>query len=127
MEKLIYLICFCIGGMVVSLSAQNTRPAYCDELPVTYEKSAASRPSLPKFNTVPTLEYKVQVAILRFTDPAEYPFHPKLIARYRPCEEVWVVESRESFTDKNEALRLRTELRNAGYSGAYLIDMLGYK
>jgi hypothetical protein len=118
------MFCWCTSPQ---LAAQTTRPAYCDELPVTYDKTVSNRTPLPKFNTVPTPEYKVQVAILRFTDPTEYPFHPKLIARYRPSEEVWVIESRESFINRNDALRLRTELRNLGYTGAYLIEQMGYR
>ncbi|MEZ4987257.1 MAG: hypothetical protein R2795_19810 [Saprospiraceae bacterium] len=107
--------------------AQEARPSYCDELPTDYSKSASSRPSLPRFNTTPVPEYKVQVAILRHTDPHDYPFHPKLVARYRPCEQVWVIESRESFANKSDANKLKQELINAGYSGAYLIEMLGYQ
>lgn len=110
------------------LSGQDARPTYCDELPVTYSKGAGpQRPSLPKFGTVPVPEYKVQVAILRFTDPSEYPFHNKLIARYRPCEEVWVIESRESFPDRSQALALREELRKVGYNSAYLVELMGYQ
>ena len=114
-----------------SLGAQESRPAYCDNLPTTYEKGAnssgSSRPSLPRFGTTPTKEYKVQVAILRNTDPSGYPFHEKLIARYRPCEEVWVLESRESFASRSAALSLRNQLRNLGYLGAYLVECIGYQ
>ena len=113
-----------------NLGAQENRPAYCDNLPTTYSKGASSgssRPSLPRFGTTPTKEYKVQVAILRNTDPGDYPFHEKLIARYRPCEEVWVIESRESFASRNTALNLRNELRNLGYRGAYLVECIGYQ
>ncbi|PHN07239.1 hypothetical protein CRP01_07975 [Flavilitoribacter nigricans DSM 23189 = NBRC 102662] len=107
------------------------RPNYCDELPVTYEKVAfprggSSRQALPRFATAPTTEYKVQVAILRFTDPKDFPFHPKLVARYRPCEEVWVVESRESFTDKNDAKKLQAEMEKLGYRGAYITELVAY-
>ncbi|WP_367388215.1 hypothetical protein [Lewinella sp. LCG006] len=130
MKHLIYSLLIAISfGWTFELSAQNERPAYCDQLPVTYSKGGAanSRPSLPKFSTTPTLEYKVQVAILRNTDPREYPFHEDLIARYRPCEEVWVIESRESFTSRSQAIQLQNKLRNLGYNGAYLIEMVGYK
>lgn len=130
MKHYLYLMTFVFFLLTgtASLFSQEQRPAYCDDLPVSYEKGASrQRPSLPKFSTVPVPEYKVQVAILRFTDPAEYPFHPSLIARYRPCEEVWVIESRESFTSKSQALQLRDELRKMGYNGAYLIEMVGYQ
>ena len=105
------------------------RPAYCDDLPVVYEKGASAngaRPKLPEFATQPVIEYKVQVAILKFSHPKDHTFHPKLVARYRPCEEVWVVESRESFTDRKDAEKLRQELIKAGYKGAYITDLLGY-
>lgn len=108
------------------------RPTYCDELPVTYEKVAFRkggnpRSALPRFATTPTTEYKVQVAILRFTDPRDFPFHEKLVARYRPCEEVWVVESRESFPTRAEAQKLQTELEKLGYRGAYITELVGYQ
>jgi len=107
------------------------RPAYCDELPVSYEKAAtvsgSSRGSLPRFKTIPTTEYKVQVAILRYSDPREYPFHARLIARYRPCEGVWVIESRESFIEKSDARLLREELEKLGYRGAYITELIGYQ
>lgn len=108
--------------------SQDPRPAYCEELPVSYDKALArASPSLPKFATAPTKEYKIQVAILRYTDPTLYPFHPLLVARYRPCEEVWVVESRESYPDKKDAQNLRNKLVNLGYQGAYLVEMMGYR
>lgn len=111
------------------LLAAQDKPAYCDRLPTSYEKgaSASSRPSLPKFGTTPTKEYKVQVAILRQTNPEDYPFHEKLVARYRPCEQVWVIESREMFRDRREADRLKRELINLGYRGAYLVEVIGYQ
>lgn len=110
---------------------QEERPTYCDELPVTYEKTAfrrsgSTRPPLPKFPTTPITEYKVQVAILRFTDPRDFPFHSKLIARYRPCENVWVIESRESFTSKGDAQKLQQELEKLGYRGAYITELVAY-
>lgn len=114
--------------------AQQTagqRPGYCDDLPVTYEKVAfrkggSTRTPLPKFDTAPTTEYKVQVAILKFTDPKDFPFHPTLVARYRPCEEVWVVESKESFADKDDARRLQARLERLGYRGAYITELVAY-
>ncbi|MCB0636133.1 MAG: hypothetical protein KDC54_05925 [Lewinella sp.] len=107
------------------------RPAYCDDLPTTYEKGGTppggSRQPLPRFNTASVTEYKVQVAILRNTDPHGYPFHEKLVARWRPCEQVWVVESRESFTDRQAAERLRQELENLGYRGAYITELVAFQ
>ncbi len=119
-----------LGGFLLLANiakAQEERPTYCDNLPTTYSKGASNRPSLPRFGTTPTKEYKVQVAILRNTDPANYPFHKKLVARYRPCEEVWVIESRESFASRSAALSLQNELRNLGYRGAYLVECIGYQ
>lgn len=125
-----FLTLFLFVSSILVLSAQEDRPRYCDELPVSYEATKGlgvkPRDPLPKFATTPVPEYKVQVAVLRFTDPTEYPFHNKLIARYRPCEEIWVIESRESFSSKAEALALRNELRSLGYDGAYLVEMMGY-
>ena len=92
-----------------------------------YDKTVASRPALPKFNTAAVTEYKVQVAILKFTHPKDYPFHKSLVARYRPCEQVWVVESRESFSSREEAEELQNELKRLGYRGAYLVELLGYE
>jgi hypothetical protein len=107
------------------------KPAYCDNMPASYDqttsKGGSPRAKLPKFSTQAITEYKIQVAILKFTDPAEYPFHSKLVARYRPCEEVWVIESRESFKSRSEAQSLQAELRNAGYSSAYLVELVGYE
>ncbi|MEZ4990449.1 MAG: hypothetical protein R2824_08555 [Saprospiraceae bacterium] len=116
---------------IAQTQGEEERPTYCDELPVTYEKVAfrrggSTRTPLPKFATTPITEYKVQVAILRFTDPKDFPFHSKLVARYRPCEGVWVVESRESFASKNEAQKLQQELEKLGYRGAYITELVAY-
>ena len=132
MKSVTLLFLLCLIG--ISLSAQDTRPPYCDELPTTYGNAvsivnggAPVSPELPRFATTPTKEYKVQVAILRYTDPSEFPFHPTLVARYRPCEQVWVVESRESFADRNEAVALQNQLKALGYEGAYLTDLVAYQ
>lgn len=113
------------------LAAQAEKPPYCEEGPATYGSVAAipggSPPPLPRFTTSPTKEYKVQVAILRYTDPEEYPFHPTLVARYRPCEQVWVVESRQSFPNRADAVALQTKLKDLGYGGAYITDLVGYQ
>ncbi|CAH1001719.1 hypothetical protein LEM8419_02625 [Neolewinella maritima] len=115
----------------VAATAQDDagpKPSYCEEAPGTYGTPGGDNaPSLPKFATTPTKEYKVQVAILRFTDPAEYPFHPSLVARFRPCEQVWVVESRQSFSDRAEAVALQDTLKAAGYGGSYITDLVAYQ
>ncbi|RME94018.1 MAG: hypothetical protein D6772_15225 [Bacteroidetes bacterium] len=126
-----YFISLVLILFIGSTQGFAQKPAYCDNLPVNYDqvtaKNVAPRPKLPKFGTQAVTEYKVQVAILKFTDPAEYPFHSKLLARYRPCEEVWVIESRETFKTKAEAQRLQRELQNVGYSSAYLVECIGYQ
>jgi hypothetical protein len=113
------------------LTAQTEKPPYCEEGPATYGSVAAipggSPPPLPRFTTTPTKEHKVQVAILRYTDPSEYPFHPSLVARYRPCEQLWVVESRESFPNRADAVALQAKLKDLGYGGAYITELIGYQ
>ncbi|MEM7575253.1 MAG: hypothetical protein AAF433_20265 [Bacteroidota bacterium] len=127
---LLFLLCF----LGTNLSAQDVRPPYCDELPTTYGNSVSianggspQAPELPRFATSPVPEFKVQVAILRYTDPSEFPFHPTLVARYRPCEQVWVVESRESFSDRSDATALQNQLKALGYEGAYLTELVAYQ
>lgn len=115
-----------VSAQTVAAAEEPAKPAYCEEA-TTYAKSGSNAPALPEFNTSPTKEYKVQVAILRFTDPAEYPFHPSLVARYRPCEQVWVVESRKSFADRAEAEALQNELNGAGYAGSYITELIAYQ
>lgn len=123
------LLAFVIMASV--LSGQSEKPLYCEEGPETYGAVASlpggSPPPLPRFNTTPTKEYKIQVAILRYTDPSEYPFHPDLVARYRPCEQVWVVESRKSFPNRADAVALQKKLKDLGYGGAYITDLVGYQ
>ncbi len=118
----------------VPLNAQDDqpRPAYCDDLPVAMEARAlppseAKPDALPRFPTTSLTEYKIQVAILRNTDPRAYPFHPLLVARYRPCEEVWVVESKATYRTREEAESARAELVRLGYSGAYLTTLVAYE
>ncbi len=129
MKTMMTLLLFCFA---VTLGAQDEKPPYCDEGPATYGSVAAipgttTAPPLPRFTTTPTKEYKVQVAILRYTDPAEYPFHPDLVARYRPCEQIWVVESRNSFPNRTEAVALQEKLKGLGYGGSYITELLGYQ
>lgn len=129
MKNLLLLLTLTFG---ISLSAQVAeKPPYCEEMPNVYGgvaaiPNASETPPLPRFATVPTEEFKVQVAILKYTDPSEYPFHPALVARYRPCEQVWVVESRESFATRAEAAALQTELKGLGYGGAYITNLVAY-
>ncbi len=116
------------GIVAVTTGAAQDRPSYCDDIPVMYDKTVAPpSDALPRFNTASVTEYKVQVAILKFTHPKDYPFHKSLVARYRPCEQVWVVESRESFASRAEAEKLQAELKRLGYKGAYLIELLGFQ
>lgn len=121
-----------LTATVLTLGAQTEKPPYCEEGPATYGSVAAipgatTAPPLPRFTTTPVTEHKIQVAILRYTDPSEYPFHPSLVARYRPCEQIWVVESRDSFADRADAVKLQNELKALGYSGAYITDLVGYQ
>lgn len=117
------------------LTAQTKRPSYCDGPPPTsYAKGGdwgkgqkvVKRPSLPKFETEPVKQYKVQVAILRETSPEGYPFHESLIARHRPCEDVWVIESKDSFSTRAEAVAYQQKIEKLGYKGAYIIEMVGW-
>jgi len=124
--KPFYILLLFLVPCLVSAQEQP-KPTYCDEIPVMYDKTVASRPALPKFNTTPAIEYKVQVAILKFTHPKDYPFHKKLVARYRPCEQVWVIESKKICKTRSEAESLKNELRDLGYSGAYIIEILGFE
>jgi hypothetical protein len=128
--RILSLLAFLLISTVAT--AQDTpKPSYCEEAPATYGAPGVpggeAAPSLPTFATTPTKEYKVQVAILRYTDPAEYPFHPSLVARYRPCEQVWVVESRESFASREDAVALQSVLEEAGYAGSYITDLVAYQ
>ena len=126
MKTILALTCLLIPLWL--LGQPETRPSYCDELPDTYEKGAiTSRKALPKFATKSVKLYKVQVAILRNTNPQNYPFHSKLVARYRPCEQVWVVESKETFKDRKKAEQLKVELKKKGYGGCYITELIGYE
>ncbi|MCR9098714.1 MAG: hypothetical protein NXI25_02110 [bacterium] len=122
-----YLILIALCALPLLSNAQE-RPSYCDEIPVMYDKGAMAKPpALPRFETKPVTEYKVQVAILKFTHPKDYPFHKYLVARYRPCEQVWVVETKKCFRSRQEAEDMRSELKDLGYSGAYIVDVLAYE
>jgi hypothetical protein len=123
MKQLCIICLLIIPGFLFS----QGKPTYCDEVPTMYDKTVSSRPALPRFNTTPVTEYKVQVAILKYTHPSDYPFHKKLVARFRPCEQVWVVESKKVCKTKAEAEQLKDELRDLGYSGAYVTELIGYE
>lgn len=128
------LILFVLFSFPLLLTAQ-TKPSYCDGPPPTsYAKGgdwgrgvAPKRAKLPKFNTQPVKRYKIQVAILRSTSPEDYPFHKSLIARHRPCEEVWVIESKDSFSTRKEAEEYQQKLEKLGYKGAYIVEMVGWE
>lgn len=124
------LLTFLFLLTTLSLSAQTEKPAYCEEEPATYGSigpiQGDTRPPLPRFATTPTVAYKVQVALLRYTDPLDYPFHPSLVARFRPCEQLWVVESRESFTNRADAVKLQQKLKEVGYNGSYITDLIAF-
>jgi len=131
MKKYLLLTALIISGLTLC-EAQEARPAYCDGAPTTYGNVVAppgsgNKAPLPRFATTPVKEYKVQVAILRESDPADFPFHPLLVARYRPCEEVWVIESRESYSSRSEVEALQRRLIDLGYQGAYITDLIAYQ
>lgn len=122
------LIILTLCAFPLLLSAQTDKPAYCNDLPAEYDaRGAKKKGSLPKFGTVAVVEYKVQVAILKNSHPADYPFHKSLVARYRPCEEVWVVESRNAFESKSQAESLKKDLIRLGYRGAYITQLVGFQ
>ena len=125
------LLAFLLIAELTYAQEEAPKPSYCADASATMGDpnmpGGATAPSLPKFSTTPTTEYKVQVAILRYTDPSEYPFHPTLVARYRPCEQVWVVESRESFANREDAVALQDTLTQAGYAGSYITDLVAYQ
>lgn len=127
MKQIFLILIFCCP---IILFAQDQKPSYCNDFPDEYSTARGintpKRGSLPRFGTEPVTEYKIQVAILRNTNPADYPFHKSLIARYRPCEEVWVVESRETFTSRKDADRLKKDLIALGYKGAYITELVGF-
>lgn len=123
----IHILLLLVLLLPCSLAGQTEKPAYCDGPVQLYARGKSGQAaSLPRFRTTPFREYRIQVAILQQSDPATWPFHPSLVARYRPCEQVWVIESRESFTDRRRAEALRDRLIGLGYRGAYLVEQIGY-
>ncbi len=107
-------------------SPVRAKPVYCDNLPSAYDAKAKPK-ALPVFNTKTGLEYRVQVAVLKDTDPRNYHFHNSLAARYQPCEQVWVVESKKTFKSRAEAERLKAELERLGYPGSYITTIVSYE
>ena len=104
------------------------KPSYCDEPVMAATTSAAPGGSpMPQYPALASICYKVQVAILRETSPYDFAFHPSLTARWRPCEEVWVVETKETYCNKNEAESAKGRLKELGYPGAFLTKMVGYQ
>lgn len=131
MKQLLFLVALFLPHLALS---QTVKPSYCNDFPSEYSAvkgipntKRARRTSLPKFATKAVSEYKVQVAILKNSHPADYPFHQKLVARYRPCEEVWVIESRNSYKSKADAEKLKRELVRAGYRGAYITELISFQ
>lgn len=119
-------------GLTLQSSAQvriKKPTSACGEPTSMYTRGAppTSGSPLPKLTTKPVREYKVQVALLRNTTPEDFPFHESLVARWRPCEEAWVVESRQSFANRQEAVQLRERLKRLGYTGAFLVELVGYR
>jgi hypothetical protein len=107
-------------------SPVRAKPVYCDNLPSAYDAKAKPK-ALPVFNTKTGLEYRVQVAVLKDTDPRNYHFHNSLAARYQPCEQVWIVESKKTFKSRAEAERLKAELERLGYPGSYITTIVSYE
>ena len=122
-----FLPVFLIGQ--ITQDSVPDKPWYCNppDMNLMTAKAGGSPSALPKMPTVPVTCYKVQVAILMKTHPAEHPFHPKLVARYRPCEEVWVIESRETFKYRDEAEKFGKEMESLGYKEAYVTEIMGYE
>jgi len=107
-------------------SPVKSKPVYCDQLPNPYDAKAKPK-ALPVFNTTTNLEYRVQVAVLRDTDPRSYHFHNSLVARYQPCEQVWIVESKKTFKSRADAELLKAELEKLGYPGSYITSIVSYE
>ncbi|MEN0005188.1 MAG: hypothetical protein AAF798_13635 [Bacteroidota bacterium] len=126
MKKILSLAFFICLFSIVGYA--QDKPSYCDDIPDEYSKGVIKKKgALPKFTTKAVKLYKVQVAILRNTNPESYPFHSSLVARYRPCEQVWVVESKKTFKTRSEADKEKANLRKLGYGGCYVTTILGYQ
>ncbi|MDX2067685.1 MAG: hypothetical protein SFV55_04620 [Haliscomenobacter sp.] len=120
-------LCILFFGLkAFAQSPVKAKPVYCDNLPSAYDAKPKPK-ALPVFNTKPGLEYRVQVAVLKDTDPRNYHFHNSLAARYQPCEQVWIVESKKTFKSRAEAERLKAELERLGYPGSYITTIVSYE
>ena len=117
------ILVFALKGF--AQSPVKAKPVYCDNLPSAYDAKAKPK-ALPVFNTKTGLEYRVQVAVLKDTDPRNYHFHNSLAARYQPCEQVWIVESKKTFKSRAEAERLKAEFERLGYPGSYVTTIVSY-
>ena len=125
MKYLITILCLIFSLQVHAQNSTTTDPDYCD-----FDKSdmtVKGGSPLPKFLSQATLCYKVQVAILNDQDAYNFPFHPKLNARWRPCQKVWVIESKETCCDAQSAEKLKNELINLGYQSAFLTELVSYE
>jgi len=112
--------------------AQDTippKPWYCNPPagPMAARAVSAAPSATPRMPTQAVTCYKVQVAILTRSNPRDFPFHPKLVARYRPCEEVWVIESRDTYEYREQAEEFVQEMLDVGYKGAYVTEIVGYE
>lgn len=106
----------------------KAKPAYCNDVPSAYETGSGRKPKpLPVFNTKNNLEYRVQVAVLRDTDPRNYSFHNSLVARYQPCEQIWIVESKKTYKSRDEAEKAKAEFGRLGYTGCYITTIVTYE
>lgn len=111
---------------------QMPKPAYCDEPAPMAARAAvpvggSPTPTMAEYPTLPTVCYKIQVAILRQSNPYNFRFHPSLMARWRPCEQVWVVESKNTFCDRAEAEAFQARLAELGYTDTFLTQLVTYQ
>ena len=111
---------------------EQPKPAYCDEPAAPLQARSvpvggSPVPALAQYPTLPTVCYKVQVAILRQSNPFNFRFHPSLTARWRPCEEVWVVESKDTFCNREEAEQFQERLKELGYMDTFLTQLVTYQ
>lgn len=129
MKHVLILLLLALAGpqILFCQSPVRPKPAFCDQpTDYNYQPKGAKKP-LPDFHTQTQVEYRVQVAVLRNSDPRDFHFHKSLVARYQPCEEVWIVESRQTFMDKLSAERLKQELIRLGYPDPYITTLVTYQ
>jgi hypothetical protein len=113
----------------IQLIEQGPKPGYCEEPVMETARSVpvGGSPVLTEYPTLPCICYKVQVAILQETNPFNFHFHPSLVARWRPCEQVWVIESKDNFCSREEADNFRNRLRELGYADTYVTQLVTYQ